>query len=95
MKKEKIITRTVITLCAHVMGIDKDNLVTVKEIELPLMEEKKVLPYLMTKADDSFTPAKILRIEQVEQLYGMPESLFIKYAVKLPPRKDYNIEKES
>ncbi len=95
MKKEKIITRTVITLCAHVMGIDKDNLVTVKEIELPLMEEKKVLPYLMAKADDSFTPAKILRIEQVEQLYGMPESVFIAHAQKLPPRKDYNTEKES
>lgn len=95
MKKEKLVTRTVITLCAHVMGIDKDNLVTVKEFEIPLMEEKKVLPYLMGKADDSFTPAKILRIEQVEQLYGMPESVFIKNATKLPPRKDYSSEKES
>lgn len=94
MKKEKIITRTIGTLCATVVGIGRDDIVITKNIEVPLMPDKKVLPYLMAKADDSFTPAKIIRIEQVEQLYGMPESLFIKYAVKLPPRKDYNIEKE-
>lgn len=88
--REKIITRTVITLEVNVMGIDSDNNVAVKVIPLPLMDEKKILSYLMNHPMADFTPAKILKVEQVEQLYGMPESLFMQYATKLPPRKDYS-----
>lgn len=92
--KEKIVTRTVTTLLVRVVGIDNENNVVIKEAEIPVMDEKKIMPFLMSKATDSFTPAKIRSIEQVEQLYGMPESVFIAHATKLPPRKDYNTEKE-
>ena len=91
--KEKVITRTVITLEAHVMGLDENNLVAIRVFNLPVMDDKKILPYLINKSTDSFTPAKVVKVETVEQLYGMPEFLFMKYAEKLPPRKNYNTEK--
>ena len=91
--KEKIITRTVVTLEVHVMGLDENNLVAIRVFNLPVIDDKKILPFLMNKSNDSFTPAKVVKVETVEQLYGMPESLFMKYAEKLPPRKIYNTEK--
>ena len=91
--REKIITRTVISLEVAVLGINSEDMSEKRVSNIPAMDTKKILPYLMNNSDDSFTPAKVLNVQQVEQLYGMPESVFMKYAEKLPPRKNYNIEK--
>lgn len=87
--REKIITRTVISLKVSVLGFDSEDLPIIKDFDLPMMDEKKILKYI-TDTCPGFTPAKIRKVEQVEQLYGMPESVFMQYAEKLPPRKDYN-----
>lgn len=85
----KIITRTVITLKVTVLGFDENDTPVTREFDCPLMDDKKLAKYLTT-IDTNFTPAKVRKVEQVEQLYGMPEDVFIKYAEKLPPRKDYS-----
>lgn len=91
--KEKIITRTVITLKASVLGFDAEDNPVMADFDLPMMDEKKIIKYLSENAIN-FTPAKVRKVETVEQLYGMPESLFMKYATKLPPRKQYNNDTE-
>ena len=95
MRKEKLITRTVYSLKVTALGINSDNQVETKEYDIPMIEEKKILAYLSINSGDSFTPAKVLKVEQVEQLYGMEESVFMKYAKKLPPRKDYSKVEEN
>lgn len=94
MKREKIITRTVTTLSVDVMGIDSNGNVSTVNLEIPVMEDRKIFPYIVATSTSYFSPARVVKVEQVEQLYGMPESVFIAHATKLPPRKDYNTEKE-
>ena len=89
MAKEKIITRTVLSLKVSVLGFDTDDNPIMRNFEIPMMDEKKILKYITENIPD-FTPAKVRKVEEVEQLYGMPESLFMQYATKLPPRKNYN-----
>lgn len=84
--REKVMTRTVTTLSVKVMGINSDDITEIRNIEIPEIDEKKVLPYLQENSDDSFIPAKVLSIETVERLYAMPESVFLKYAKEIPAR---------
>lgn len=83
--REKLVTRTVTTLKVNVIGIDENDNMKNMSYEIPEIEEKKILPYIAMYAEN-FTPAKVKGIEKVETLYGMPESVFMKYAEKLPPR---------
>ena len=94
MKKEKIITRTVTTLSVDVLGIDSNGNVSTVNREIPVMEDRKIFPYIVATSTSDFSPARVVKVEQKEQLYGMTESKFIANAEKLPPRKDYNTEKE-
>lgn len=93
MAKEKIITRTVLSLKVSVLGFDAEDNPIMQDFEIPVMDEKKILKYISENVTD-FTPAKVRKIVEVEQLYGMPESLFMQYATKLPPRKNYNDKAE-
>lgn len=93
MAKEKIITRTVLSLKVSVLGFDTDDNPIMRDFEIPMMDEKKILKYI-TENYSTFTPAKVRKVVEVEQLYGMPESLFMQYATKLPPRKNYNDKAE-
>lgn len=89
MRKEKLVTRTVITLKVSVLGFDNTDTPTKATFEIPEMEEKNIVKFLTATAEN-FTPCKVVSIERVETLYGMPESVFIKNAEKLPPRKQYD-----
>lgn len=95
MKKEKLITRTVYTYKVKVMGIDESESVAFRDYEVPAMDERKIIDFIKKNYPESIAiPVKVVGYEVVEQLYGMPESVFMKYAEKLPPRKQYNNEKE-
>lgn len=94
MKKEKLVTRTVVSLSVDILGIDSDGNVLTVNREIPVMEDRKIFPYIVATSTPDFSPARVVKVEQVEQLYGMLESVFIAHATKLPPRKDYNAEKE-
>lgn len=89
MATEKIITRTITSLSVNVLGFGENNEVLNPTLTIPEMDSKKILPYI-TANFEGFTPAKVLKVDRIEELYGMPESLFRAYATKMPPRKDYN-----
>ena len=94
--REKLVTRTVTTLKVDVIGINSNDEMENRTFEIPEIEAKKILPYIAMNCDD-FTPAKIKNVSEIETLYGMPESVFMKYAEKLPPRgskEAYRIGKE-
>lgn len=84
--REKIITRTVNTLWVDVIGFDSDDNPCARSFEIPDIEEKKIIPFLAEKCAGDFIPAKVKAVLKVETLYGMPESVFIVNAQKLPPR---------
>lgn len=87
MKKEKMITRTIYSYKVTVMGIDGNDVAT-KDFEIPVMDESRIMAHLHMICG-SFIPAKVINLETVETLYGMPESVFMAHAEKLPPRKQY------
>ena len=94
MKKEKIITRTITTLDCSVIGITDSGEVKTLVINTPVIDDKKLFSYIRTACPADFSPAKIVKVETNEQLYGMPESVFMAHAVKLPPRGTNNDNKE-
>ena len=84
--RERIITRTVKSYKVEVIGINENSEVETRTFEIPLIEEKKIGAYLAEICPADFAPAKVKKFEIVEQLYGMPESVFMAHAEKLPPR---------
>ena len=86
MKKERMITRTITTLDVSVLGISDTGEVKTIVINVPVMDDKKIFPYVQDLCGNYFAPAKIVKIDTNEQLYGISESLFMQYATKLPPR---------
>ena len=92
MRKEKMITRTIYSYDVDVMGI-AGNDVEIQNFNIPVMDESKILDYIR-KVCGSFIPAKVVKYSVVETLYGMPESVFMAHAEKLPPRKDYSGNKD-
>lgn len=93
--KEKIVTRTITRISVLAIGMDSNDMPTTKRFIIPDMPDEKIKAYVLSLADDSFTPCKVKEWEKIEKLYGMIESKFIANAVELPPRKDYSNEKES
>lgn len=83
--REKLVTRTVTTLKVDVIGINSNDETENRTFEIPEIESKKILPYIAMMMED-FIPAKVKNVVEVETLYGMSESTFMKYAEKLPPR---------
>ena len=98
MAREKQITRTVETTTAKVMCLNVSTATattetftlggTYKDNNDILKEVKRLFE------TDDLKPAAVVETEVNTILYGMPESLFIKYATILPPRKDYTADNE-
>ena len=87
---DKMITRTIITLEVSVIGINANGNVETLTLTAPAMDEKKLAKYIPAVCPDGFSPARILKVSTVEQLYGMRESVFLAHAEKLPPRTNSN-----
>lgn len=90
MKKEKMITRTMITTHVDVILYDVNDKTT---FDMPHNIVGKVsvddaLEILHDTFDtDTLKVVMISKMEYIEKLYGMPESLFMEHATELPPRK--------
>ena len=86
--REKMMTRTVTTILVKTLGINAENAAEIREIEIPEIESKKILPYLMENATEDFTPAKVISCSTIERLYALSESDFLKYAHEIPKRNN-------
>lgn len=93
MRKEKMVTRTVVKTNCEVMCMDTTNAeVVVKDFTIggKFDGEKDLLKTCQKLFDtDTFKLVKVSEYSEDEVLLGMPESKFIELAEVLPPRKDY------
>ena len=96
--KEKMVTRTIVTIEAEVLGLDiKTRLSEVKTVTLPNCEDTAVMLKEASKLidNDTFKAVSVISYKLNETRYGMPESEFIKNAVVLPPLKGKDEEPEA
>lgn len=93
MRKEKMVTRTVVKTTCEIMCMDIENAqVIVKDFTIggKFDNEKELLKTCQKLFDtDVFKLVKVTDYSEEEVLLGMPESKFIELAEVLPPRKDY------
>ena len=93
MKREKMVTRTVVKTNCVIMCMDITNAqVVVKDFTIggKFDNENDLLKMCQKLFDtDTFKLVKLSDFSEEEVLLGMPESKFIEYAEVLPPRKYY------
>ena len=98
MKKEKMITRTINSTKAQVMQVNVKT-ATVEMVNVEVAGKYEDLSELLKAVQAQYDTEErksvtVVTFEDVETLYGMPESVFMKYAEVLPPRKVYEKEAE-
>ena len=94
MKKEKLITRTIISTNYAIMAVNvtKGTVETVNVTISGERDDKYAVDYCnkmwenTTTFEDVHKAVAVTSAEVVETLYGMPESIFMEYATILPPR---------
>ena len=90
MAKVRMVTRTVKGTRASVLCLDTEthNAFTLEfEIGGTYPDNDKLLKALQKEHGNGIIKlVHIVETEEIEQLYGMPESLFLLHAEKLPPR---------
>ena len=103
MKKEKLITRTIISSVVNYKFFDMDENI-VKDDEIILagkMTDKEIENEIKDMFEDDFRFGKehrkyimINSVQYVEKLYGVTESAFLEIAKELPPRKANETQEE-
>ena len=90
MARIRMVTRTVKGTHASVLCLDTEthNAMTLEfEIGGTYPDNDKLLKALQKEhGNNPIALVHIVEAEEIEQLYGMPESVFLEYAKKLPPR---------
>lgn len=99
MKKEKMITRTIETTAVNfkVFSVETANIIplTVAMNGKQTVETaEKILREEYAKENSLTKFIMVDSVETSEELYGMPESVFMTYASKLPPRKNYSAQED-
>ena len=98
MKKEKMVTRTIYTTNFTVIAVNvvsrevKDMTVSVPSADS--FTEKQIEKVIQCLLPEDFKSVGITGRTVTEQLYGMTESDFIKYAKVMPPRTKQETETE-
>ena len=99
MKKEKMVTRTIETTTVDfkVFSVDTGYVKTLTARmngKQSVESAEKVLREEYAKENSFIKFIMVDTVETIEELYGMPESVFMKYATKLPPRKNYATQED-
>lgn len=93
MKKEKMVTRTIVTTIANCKyyNLKDESLFDSSLTYTGKLDEKQVKAEINGMIDRNpeigYSLVKVNYITYEEKLYGMPESVFLINAVELPPRK--------
>ena len=86
--RKAMVTRTIESTVLTIMVVDtnKGNAVTTIKYEYTGSDEKQEKIFKSISLPDGVLPVQILNKEKREQLYGMYEEDFIKYAVPMNSR---------
>ena len=100
MKKEKMVTRTIVTTIANCKYYNlKDEVLFDSSLTYTgKLDEKQVKAEINGMIDRNpeigYSLVKVNYIIYEEKLYGMPESVFLVNATELPPRKANETQEE-
>ncbi len=91
--KERMITRTIATVNAEIMGIETSTStvsnVNYKFVGYEFKNDNEIIEAAKKDSIEGFIPVKVVSLTTTEKLYGMSETMFLQYAKELPPRKVY------
>ena len=85
MRKEKMITRTIVTTNAEIMAfnLDTNEVITLNESYVGDLSDKDIEKQFSIEYDNSAKFLKIINAEKTTKLYGISEKDFLQYAVEL------------
>lgn len=85
MKKEKMITRTIVTTNAEIMSfnLDTNEVITINESYIGDLSDKEIEKQFSVDYNNSAKFLKLVSAEKTSKLYGITEKDFLQYAVEL------------
>lgn len=85
MKKEKMITRTIVTTRAVIMAfnLDTNEVITLNESYIGDLSDKDIEKKFAIDYDNSAKFLKLVNAEKCSKLYGISEKDFLENAVEL------------
>lgn len=84
-KKDKMITRTIVTTNAEIMcfNLDTNEVITLNESYIGDLSDRDIEKKFSADYDNSAKFLKIISAEKTTKLYGISERDFLHYAVEL------------
>ena len=85
MRKEKMITRTIVTTNAEIMAfnLDTNEVITLNESYIGDLSDKEIEKQFSVDYNNSAKFLKLVNAEKTSKLYGITEKDFLQYAVEL------------
>ena len=85
MRKEKMITRTIVTTNAEIMAfnLDTNEVITLNESYIGDLSDKDIEKQFAIDYDNSAKFLELVNAEKSSKLYGITEKDFLEYAVEL------------
>lgn len=85
MRKEKMITRTIVTTNAEIMAfnLDTNEVITLNESYIGDLSDSDIEKKFSADYDNTAKFLKIISAEKTTKLYGISEKDFLQYAVEL------------
>lgn len=85
MRKEKMITRTIVTTNAEIMAfnLDTNEVITLNESYIGDLSDSDIEKQFSVDYDNTAKFLKLVSAEKTTKLYGISEKDFLEYAVEL------------
>ena len=85
MKRDKLITRTIVTTNAEIMAfnLDTNEVITLTESYIGDLSDKEIEKQFSVDYDNSAKFLKLVNADKTSKLYGISEKDFLQYAVEL------------
>lgn len=85
MRKEKMITRTIVTTNAEIMAfnLDTNEVITLNESYIGDLSDRDIEKQFAIDYDNIAKFLKLVNAEKSSKLYGITEKDFLEYAVEL------------
>lgn len=94
MKKQKMITRTIVTTNAEIMcfNLDTNEVITLNESYIGDLSDNDIEKQFTVDYNNSAKFLKLLSAEKTSKLYGITEEDFLQYAVELDSETRKNVK---
>lgn len=85
MRKEKMITRSIVTTNAEIMAfnLDTNKVITLNEFYIGDLSDKEIEKQFTIEYSNSVKFLKLVNAEKSSKLYGITEKVFLENAVEL------------